>query len=232
MVGSDDHESTYDILEISNQQYGNILANKLQRNDVHLWDRENIINQEYARVTLSDYLCYDEVAKTILASLVKYGMAFIEKVPANLQSTEMTVKRLFAVQKTLFGEMWSFSDNKDHADSAYSKSYLAAHTDNTYFNDAAGLQIFHCTQHSGTGGESLLLDGFKVLDHFKEKHPDSYKRLCNTAVPAEYIEENQYHSYCAPIIRLDPISKLPEQIRFFFLSNRKIKTNISNFFSL
>lgn len=121
---------------------------------------------------------------------------------------------LFTVQKTLFGEMFTFSDNKDHNDSAYTKEFLGAHTDNTYFNDAAGLQVFHCTQHNGTGGETLLVDGFKAINDLKIKNASSYQRLCETPIPAQYLEEGQNHEYCAPIIKPNLITGKPEQIRF------------------
>jgi hypothetical protein len=38
-------------------------------------------------------ICNDEPIKIVMQSLIKYGIAFIEKVPANTQSTEMAIKR-------------------------------------------------------------------------------------------------------------------------------------------
>lgn len=207
----DQHESKYNIAKLQSLLK---IPSSLTPSELSLWSESDIKKSAYARVTLNDYLCDDAVAKSIVASLVRFGVAFIEKVPANVQSTEMAVKRLFAVQKTFFGEMWSFSDNKDHADSAYSKAYLGAHTDNTYFNDAAGLQVLHCIQHNGEGGESLLLDGFNALASLRKRNSDAYDRLCRINVPAEYIEEKQHHTHCAPIVRLHPITGLPEQIRY------------------
>jgi trimethyllysine dioxygenase len=48
-------------------------------------------------------------------------------------------------------------------DTAYTSQALAAHTDTAYFTDPAGLQMFHLLSHTeGTGGKSLLVDGFKA----------------------------------------------------------------------
>lgn len=211
VIWPDEHISTYDVCKLKELLCGESFANNPIA--INLWNEQHIKQSSYARVTLNSYLSDDDVAKSIVESLVRFGVAFIEKVPANEQSTEMAVKRLFAVQKTFFGEMWSFSDNKDHADSAYSKAFLGAHTDNTYFNDSAGLQVLHCIQHNGDGGESLLLDGFKALAKLRQNHPDAFDRLCKVNVPAEYIEENRHHTYCAPIIRLHAATGEPEQIR-------------------
>lgn len=170
--------------------------------------------EKYARVTLNDYLCYDETAKSVVQSLLTYGVAFIENVPPNLLSTELAIKRLFPIQKTLFGETWALDGSSKHSDSAYSNTELGAHNDNTYFNDAAGLQVFHCIENAEIGGENLLVDGFNVLEEFKIKCPESYNRLCKVNVPSQYIEEGENHVYCAPIIRLDPNTGEPEQIRY------------------
>lgn len=192
--------------------------NKLAEQKILLWNQAQIVESSYARVPLDKYLADESVAKSVMKSLVMYGVAFIEDVEASVLGTETAVKRLFAVQKTFFGEMWSFSDDQIHSDTAYSKSYLGAHTDNTYFNDAAGLQVLHCIHHSGTGGENLLLDGFRAIADLKAKHADTYDRLCRTHVPAEYIEPKQHHTYSAPVIRLDAITGQPEQIRYIFFS--------------
>lgn len=228
--GSDNHESTYDIAELSVQQFSTS-NDKIAEPNLLLWDKAQILESSYARVPLDKYLADESVAKSVVKSLVKYGVAFIEDVEATVLGTEAAVKRLFAVQKTFFGEMWSFSDDKDHSDTAYSKSYLGAHTDNTYFNDAAGLQVLHCIQYSGTGGENLLLDGFRAIADLKAKHPSTYDRLCRTLVPAEYIEPKQHHTYSAPIIRLDAITGQPEQIRYV-LFDRKLNVNIFKFVDL
>lgn len=211
VIWPDAHVSTYDIAKLQAVLSGASLPSKAV--DKQLWNVQQIKDSAYAQVTLNDYLCDDGVAASVVASLVRFGFAFIEKVPPNTQSTEMAVKRLFSVQDTFFGAMWTFADNKDHADTAYSKAYLGAHTDNTYFNDAAGLQVLHCIQHTGDGGESLLLDGFHALADLRQSDPDAFDRLSRVHVPSEYIEENRHHTFSAPIVRLDAETGEPEQIR-------------------
>lgn len=144
--------------------------------------------------------------------------------PANIQSTEVAITRLFPVHKTLFGEMFSLTDEKVHSDSAYSKDYIGAHNDNTYFNDASGLQIMHCLQHTGTGGESLLLDGFNVLNNLKLKYPNVFDRLAEVEVPGEYIEAGEYHYYSAPLFRKHSITGYLEQIRFNIYDRAPLNT--------
>lgn len=102
--------------------------------------------------------------------------------------------------------------------------YLGPHNDNTYFNDASGLQILHCIMQQCSGGENFLIDGFQVVDKIKNSHPETFERLTKTMVPAEYVEKNCHHKYTAPIINLDPITKEVVQIRFNLYDRAPLNT--------
>ena len=70
-------------------------------------------------------------------------------------------------------------------DSAYTSLALAAHTDNTYFTDPAGLQTFHMLSHTnGSGGASLLVDGFRAAEILRSESPDAFHQLCNIKISA------------------------------------------------
>lgn len=68
-------------------------------------------------------------------------------------------------------------------DTAYTTLALPAHTDTTYFTDPAGLQLFHLLSHSGTGGASLLVDGFACASQMRSSHPEAYDILSRVPVP-------------------------------------------------
>ncbi|ETN62222.1 epsilon-trimethyllysine 2-oxoglutarate dioxygenase [Anopheles darlingi] len=215
---NDGHQSSYNVEEIlENRIEAYQKCQEERRAQMILWDRDVITAKPvgYASVTLNDLLCEDEMMNRIVASLVTYGFAFITKVPPNQQSTEMAVKRLFPIQKTLFGEMWTFSESKmDHSDTAYTNGYLGPHNDNTYFSDAAGLQVLHCIQFNGEGAETMLVDGFRAAERMREADVHAFERLCSYPLEAEYIEEDKHHRHVAPVIRCNSITQTVEQIRF------------------
>jgi trimethyllysine dioxygenase len=68
-------------------------------------------------------------------------------------------------------------------DTAYTTLALPAHTDTTYFTDPAGLQLFHLLSHDGTGGASLLVDGFACAAQMRSSHPEAYDILSRVPVP-------------------------------------------------
>ncbi|XP_058460482.1 trimethyllysine dioxygenase, mitochondrial [Malaya genurostris] len=216
VIWNDGHVSSYDLDFIFQSQFEVYRETLLQEHaQPVLWDRDLIgLCPEYCRVSLSELICEDSAVTKVVKSLIAYGVAFIEKVPTNQQSTEMAVKRIFPVHKTLFGEMWTFSDQMDHGDTAYTKNYLGPHTDTTYFSDASGLQILHCIQFNGTGGDTMLIDGFKVAEQLKIKDTKAFERLCSYPLMAEYKEEGKHHTYCAPVIKRNITTGEVEQLRF------------------
>lgn len=62
------------------------------------------------------------ISKKVLESLFYHGVCFIEGVQPTQENTEFVIRQLFQVHRTLFGDMWSFSDSKDHSDTAYTNS--------------------------------------------------------------------------------------------------------------
>lgn len=61
------------------------------------------------------------------------------QVDNNLEEMETIVKRVGPIMHTTFGGIWSFTNDLARADTAYTTVPLGPHNDNTYFEDAAGL---------------------------------------------------------------------------------------------
>ncbi|KAL8907563.1 MAG: hypothetical protein Q9171_005806 [Xanthocarpia ochracea] len=84
---------------------------------------------------------------------------------------------------SLMSGFWRFTSDLSTKDSAYTQLALAAHNDNTYFTDPAGLQTFHLLSHTnGGGGTSLLVDGFRAADILREESPEAFQTLCETKI--------------------------------------------------
>jgi trimethyllysine dioxygenase len=81
------------------------------------------------------------------------------------------------------GGFYDFTSDLTMKDMAYTSLALGAHTDTTYFTDPAGLQMFHLLSHTeGTGGASLLVDGFHAAYRLLKESPEAYTILATTPV--------------------------------------------------
>jgi trimethyllysine dioxygenase len=140
----------------------------------------------------------------------------------------------------LDGRFWEFTSDMAKGDTAYTNLALGAHTDNTSFvrfyliqkrevtgfwfdlfqTDPCGLQLFHLLSHTdGSGGTTLLVDGFYVASILKELHPESYDLLCRIPVPAHSAgEPADLYSPSPPsgypVLGHDPITGEITQVRW------------------
>ncbi|KAH9481695.1 Trimethyllysine dioxygenase [Psilocybe cubensis] len=120
-----------------------------------------------------------------LTNVHKFGFSFVSGVPATTEATEELALRIGFIRETQYGKFWDFTSDLAKGDTAYTTLALGAHTDNTYFTDPCGLQLFHLLSHThGTGGATLLVDGFYAASLMRELHPSAYRLLSEVPVPA------------------------------------------------
>ncbi|KAF7327436.1 hypothetical protein MKEN_00321500 [Mycena kentingensis (nom. inval.)] len=155
-----------------------------------------------------------------LANIDRFGMCFISGVPPTPEATEELSQRIGFIRQTQYGKFWDFTSDLAKSDTAYTTLALGAHTDNTYFTDPCGLQLFHLLSHTdGTGGSTLLVDGFYVADILKELHPEAYAVLSQTPVPAHAAgEPSVFYTPSPPggypVLNHDPVSGKLAQVRW------------------
>ncbi len=147
-----------------------------------------------------------------LADLDRYGFALMHDAPTTLDDAQALADRIGYVRHTIFGGVYTLSaEEVPHADSAYGTDTLLPHTDGTYSHDAPGLQFFLCSERTGTGGESVLVDGFAAAAALREGDPDAFDILTRVDVPGRYLEDGVSLLSRRPTIRLDATGEV-EQI--------------------
>jgi len=79
------------------------------------------------------------------------------------------------------------------------------------------VQVFHLLRHEGgSGGETLLSDGFRVAHLLREQDPASFNLLCTTRLEHHIVNEVLHLNYrsCDTVIRTEPHSRNVEWIRY------------------
>jgi trimethyllysine dioxygenase len=152
-------------------------------NEKVLWGSKII--QSPPTVTYEEVMGDDHGLFKWLSNVDRFGFSFVTGVPATPEETEKLATRISFIRETQYGKFWDFTSNLAKGDTAYTTLALGAHTDTTYYTEPCGLQLFHLLSHTGgSGGASLLVDGFYVASILKELHPDAYELLSTVPVPA------------------------------------------------
>ena len=131
----------------------------------------------------------EDTTAEMLRSLWQWGFVVLDGVPPGRAPVKEIAGQFGYVRQTIFGGVWNLAaDVTDHLDSAYDTTYLAPHTDGTYSHDGPGLQLFACQERLGTGGDSILVDGFAAAARLFDAHPHHVDVLSRAAVMGQYVE--------------------------------------------
>jgi trimethyllysine dioxygenase len=80
------------------------------------------------------------------------------------------------------------------------------------------VQVFHCLQHDGTGGRTLLVDGFHAAHKVLEESPESFQVLCRVPIRHENIEAEGGHRNhlvgTGPVLSAHPWNRELYMIRY------------------
>jgi len=178
-----------------------------------LWDEEQIASQVPAvayDALMASGAAGDRALQDWLERIERFGFAFVEGVPATPEATQAVARRAAYIRETIFGGYYDFTANMEHKDTAYTSMAIGPHTDGTYSFDAPGYQMFHCLGVDCTGGDSVLIDGFKVAAIMEAEMPELYRVLTAVEVTGQYSDHEKGIHLLAkrPVFRRDTAGRL------------------------
>jgi gamma-butyrobetaine dioxygenase len=139
-----------------------------------------------------------------LGAVDRLGFALLHGVPTR-PGTVCEVVRLFGyVRETNYGRLFDVISVEEPQNLAFSALALGNHTDNPYRDPVPQLQLLHCLEAAGEGGESVVVDGFAAAERLRREAPDAFALLMRTAVNFRYVEAGEVDlRNAAPLIELD-----------------------------
>ncbi|KAJ8266890.1 hypothetical protein GJAV_G00135840 [Gymnothorax javanicus] len=183
-----------------------------------LWNSEIYTNAQVPSASWERFMSSNEELKTFIQNFLHYGIAFVEGVPTTIEATELVTQRVSIIRETTFGGMWSLTSDSSRDDTAYTNLALDRHTDTTYFQEPCGIQVFHCLRHEGTGGRTLLVDGFHAAEKLLQKCPEHFKLLARVPIRHEFIEHTSDHRHhmvgIGPMLNVYPWNNEVYMIRY------------------
>ena len=180
--------------------FSNSSKSEKRKKNIKLWNSKDIKNQIYIKY---EDIISEKGFKNFISNLYQYGFSVITHCQTEMKTVETIANKIGYVRQSIFGGLWSFESNKDMADSAYTQEELRPHTDSTYSIDAPGLQLLLCCEYDAVGGDSIMVDGFKIAETIKKESKDIYNTLSKIEVPGNYIGDGVYLEAKRPIFRHD-----------------------------
>jgi gamma-butyrobetaine dioxygenase len=144
-----------------------------------------------------------------LKSIARYGFARLTGAPTT-SGAPLEVAALFGyVRETNYGRAFDVRAEVNPSNLAYTNLGLQAHTDNPYRDPVPGLQILACLENSVEGGDSIVIDGFKVAELLQAQTPRGFELLAKHCARFEYAGATGVRLRSKrPIIELGPDGEL------------------------
>ncbi len=175
---------------------------RLLPENVSTWDAA--LSTCIPAVSWTDAKSSPEALLDWLSAVDRYGVAIMNDLPQK-NAAILDVIGLFGyVRETNYGAFFEIRSEINPINLAYTCKSLEVHTDNPYRNPAPGLQFFGCLENSADGGESVLVDGFKIAEILKWENASRFDTLCRYNARFEYRGSEDAHLVAyRPILATD-----------------------------
>ena len=193
----DDHETTISFKDIK-------YLKKPRKPEKEFWTK-NFIPKYY---DWDDFLENNNIAISAISEFIIKGAICIKNAPCIPNSLEDLTPRLGPIREVLFERIHNVSIDGHVYNIAHTSLEVPPHNDFASYSWPPSVQALHMLTNECEGGESMIIDGYKVLKDLKNDHPDIFNVLSTFTVPfREFDEENETYAN-EPIIRLNTVNEI------------------------
>lgn len=144
-----------------------------------------------------------------LSKLACFGFAKLDNGPIESKALLQVADLFGYVRQTNYGEYFEVRTEVNPTNLAYTGLALQAHTDNPYRDPVPTMQILYCLENSASGGDSMVIDGFRAASLLRQENRDWFDVLSNYCANFEYTgEEGVRLTSRRPMIELTPDGEL------------------------
>lgn len=181
------HEVSYDIDWLAEHAYDGV------RPRVAGWTAPGIETWDAglgARVPLAEFATVGESAAALgdwLSAIHRFGFARLSGGPVRNGALLEVVDLFGFVRETNYGKIFEVRTEVNPNNLAFTGLGLQAHTDNPYRDPVPTLQVLYCLENSASGGENMVVDGFRAAQRLREEDPRGFELLARYCARFEYM---------------------------------------------
>jgi gamma-butyrobetaine dioxygenase len=174
-------------------------AGQSRMSDWSPWPQQYVPGRYPYRAFLDD----DRVAADAISVFMDQGAFILSEAPDVPGTLEELATRLGPIREVLFDRIHDVKVDPGGYNVAHTPLALPPHNDFASYTWPPSVQALHMLVNEATGGKSIIVDGWSVLESLRDDHPESFDALCTMPVPfREFDEDNETYAE-APMVRLD-----------------------------
>ena len=161
----------------------------------------------------SEFLDEEEIALEALKTFVSFGAIILKNAPKEPNSLEVLSRRLGPIHETLFERIHNVSIEGYGYSVAHTSKEIPPHNDFASYKSQPSIQILHMLENECEGGDSIIVDGWEVVEDLRKDNPEYFNILKEFNVPFRQFDENNETYTVAPMINCSSDGSL-ESFRF------------------
>jgi len=165
------------------------------------------------RFDWSEFLDDEDTALEALKTFVSFGAIILKNAPKEPNSLEVLSKRLGPIHETLFERIHNVSIEGYGYSVAHTSKEIPPHNDFASYKSQPSIQILHMLENECEGGDSIIVDGWEVVEDLRKDHPEYFNILKEFNLPFRQFDENNETYTVAPMINCSSDGSL-ESFRF------------------
>ena len=165
------------------------------------------------RFDWSEFLDDEDTALEALKTFVSFGAIILKNAPKEPNSLEVLSKRLGPIHETLFERIHNVSIEGYGYSVAHTSKEIPPHNDFASYKSQPSIQILHMLENECEGGDSIIVDGWEVVEDLRKDNPEYFNILKEFNVPFRQFDENNETYTVAPMINCSSDGSL-ESFRF------------------
>ena len=151
----------------------------------------------------SAFLSSKTVAIEALESFMQSGVIVIQQAPQEPATLEQLAPVIGPIRELLFDRIHNVSVEGHVYNIAHTALGLPPHNDFASYSFPPSVQALHMLHNEVPGGESIVVDGWAVLERLRGDHPSYFKTLCEFPVAFRQFDDNNETYAAAPLVRCD-----------------------------
>ncbi|MEM5527449.1 TauD/TfdA family dioxygenase [Gammaproteobacteria bacterium AS21] len=167
-----------------------------------LWDRQQI-SQYLPTHQYQDIMSDSQALLNWLYEVRDYGISIVKNVDTSENTVKKVAERISFIRETNFGTIFDVVAKNNANSAAYTTLRLPLHTDLPTRELQPGLQFLHCLVNDAQGGESILVDGFKIAQYIRENYPDDFIALTTLSMSFYNKDKASDYRFDSPAISVN-----------------------------
>jgi gamma-butyrobetaine dioxygenase len=197
---NDGHESTFSTAWLARYDEGQARRGG-RRTETVLWGAE--LAEALPRFP------HDAVVNTVdgqlayLDAMAAYGVAIVTGAPSKPGQVESFAETIGHVREVAFERVHNVEHDPAGYNAAHTAGELKPHTDLPSYHWPPSVQLLHFLTNQTTGGETVLVDGWRVLSELRRDDSEAFQVLASVPVDFQLFSEHEDTQACAPMVTLD-----------------------------